>query len=46
MVWSVPTDCRAVESPDPVNYRWVEGRLVDVQRTPDGFATEGEDAEG
>lgn len=20
MVWTMPTDCRAVESPDPVNY--------------------------
>ena len=26
-VWTMPTDWRATESPDPVNYRMVDGRL-------------------
>lgn len=28
MVWTMPTDWRAVESTDPVNYRYVSGMLV------------------
>ena len=30
MRWFVPTDSRAVESDDPVNYRLVEGQPVRV----------------
>lgn len=26
MVWTMPTDCRASESPDPVNYERVNGQ--------------------
>jgi hypothetical protein len=28
--WFLVTDTRVVESDDPVNYRWVDGHLVDV----------------
>ncbi len=31
--WMLVTDCRAVESPDPVNYSWVDGELTPVQVT-------------
>ena len=30
MRWFVPTDSRAVESTEPVNYQWVDGALVSV----------------
>ncbi len=30
--WFVPTDSRAVESSDPVNYRYVDGVLIAVPR--------------
>lgn len=30
MRWFVPTDSRAVESTDPVNYRYVDRQLVPV----------------
>jgi len=30
MRWFVPTDFRAVESTDPVNYRYVDGKLEAV----------------
>lgn len=29
--WMLVTDFRAVESDQPVNYRWVDGQLVPVQ---------------
>lgn len=28
--WTLTTDHRAVESTDPVNYRWVNGKLEEV----------------
>ncbi len=28
--WTLVTDIRVVESNDPVNYKWVDGRLVKV----------------
>ena len=31
MVWFVPTDSRAVESTDPVNYRYVNRKLEAVK---------------
>ena len=31
MRWFVPTDSRAVESDDPVNYRWTKNGLVAVE---------------
>jgi hypothetical protein len=32
MVWTIPTDCRAVQSEDPVNYRLEEdGTLTEVK---------------
>lgn len=31
MVWTMPTDCRAVESPDPVNYTYHESELIRVK---------------
>lgn len=30
MRWTMVRDTRVVESPDPVTYAWVEGRLVEV----------------
>lgn len=30
-VWTMPTDYRAVESTDPVNYQWTDGGLVEVK---------------
>ena len=30
MRWFVPTDSRAVESTEPVNYQWVDGALLSV----------------
>lgn len=32
--WTIPTDCRAVASDDPVNYARVEGRDVAKEPTP------------
>jgi hypothetical protein len=29
--WTVPADYRATESPDPVNYKWVDGALEAVK---------------
>jgi hypothetical protein len=29
--WTMPTDYRSVESPDPANYRWTESGLEEVQ---------------
>ncbi len=34
MRWFVPTDSRAVESTDPVNYKYVDGQLVPVTPCP------------
>lgn len=31
--WTSVREVRVVESDDPVNYRWVDGRLVAVERT-------------
>lgn len=31
MVWTVPTDYRAVPSEDEPNYRYVDGRLVEIK---------------
>lgn len=31
MRWTLVTDRRVVLSDDPVNYRWVDGRLVPVE---------------
>lgn len=31
MAWSMPTAYRATESPDPVNYRYVDHQLVAVE---------------
>jgi hypothetical protein len=31
MRWFVPTDSRAVESTDPVNYKIVDGKLEEVK---------------
>lgn len=31
MRWFLVRDTRAVESTDPVNYRWVDGRLEEVK---------------
>lgn len=31
MVWSVPTDCRAVPSEDSPNYTYLEGRLEAIK---------------
>jgi hypothetical protein len=31
MRWTLVRDTRVVESPDPVNYAWVEGRLVRLE---------------
>lgn len=31
MRWFVPSDSRAVESSDPVNYRYVDGQLIRVE---------------
>ena len=28
--WMMVTDCRAVESDEPVNYKWVNGQLETV----------------
>lgn len=28
--WTLTTDHRAVETNDPVNYKWVDGRLVEI----------------
>lgn len=28
--WTLVTDTRVVESPDPVNYKWVDGHLMTV----------------
>jgi len=28
--WMLVTATRVVETPDPVNYRWVNGALVDI----------------
>lgn len=30
--WTLVTDTRVVESPDPVNYRWADGRAISVER--------------
>ena len=30
MRWSLVTDMRVVESTDPVNYQWVDGKLVRI----------------
>ena len=32
--WFLVTDYRAVESEDPVNYAWIDGRLVSVETPP------------
>jgi hypothetical protein len=32
--WTLVTDTRVVESTDPVNYRWIDGRLVPVEVAP------------
>jgi hypothetical protein len=29
--WLLVTDFRAVESPDPVNYAWINGKLVAIE---------------
>jgi len=29
--WTSVTDTRVVESPDPVNYKWVDGKLEPVE---------------
>jgi hypothetical protein len=34
MRWFVPTDSRAIESTDPVNYSYVNGRLERVEVAP------------
>jgi hypothetical protein len=31
-VWTMPSDWRAIESDDPVNYAWQDGRDVMVNR--------------
>lgn len=38
MRWFSVRDTRVVESDDPVNYRWVSGKLVEVDR-PDRVTT-------
>lgn len=30
--WMLVTDCRAVESDEPVNYQWLDGKLVEVEK--------------
>jgi hypothetical protein len=35
MRWTLVRDTRVVESDDPVNYAWIDGRLVSVE-TPAG----------
>lgn len=34
MRWFVPTDSRAIESEDPVNYQYVNGNLVRLESAP------------
>lgn len=33
MRWTLVEDTRTVESPDPVNYAWVDGHLVNLEGT-------------
>jgi prepilin-type processing-associated H-X9-DG protein len=34
MRWTSVRDTRVVESPDPVNYAWIDGHLVRLEETP------------
>lgn len=34
MRWMLVTDTRVVESEDPVNYKWIDGKLAPVEVAP------------